>query len=93
MIRKHNLESDMGIHSYTLGINQFGDMVNIINYFSSFYFLFLYLKTNEEFRKQMNGYKINLKSQSDQMDRHTFFAPSNVVLPDSVGKLLTLSLF
>ncbi len=38
MIRKHNLESDMGIHSYTLGINQFGDMVNIINYFSSFYF-------------------------------------------------------
>ncbi len=41
----------------------------------------------------MNGYKINLKSQSDQMDRHTFLAPSNVVLPDSVGKLLILSLF
>jgi hypothetical protein len=29
MIRKHNLESDMGVHSYTLEMNKFGDMVNI----------------------------------------------------------------
>jgi hypothetical protein len=29
MIGKNNLESDIGLHSYTLGMNQFGDMVNI----------------------------------------------------------------
>jgi len=28
MIGKNNLESDIGLHSYTLGMNQFGDMVN-----------------------------------------------------------------
>jgi hypothetical protein len=27
MINRHNLETDMGLHSYTLKINQFGDMV------------------------------------------------------------------
>ncbi len=29
MIHKHNLEFDFGLHSYTLEMNQFGDMVNI----------------------------------------------------------------
>ncbi len=70
IIRKHNLESDMGLHTYTLEMNKFGDL------------------TNEEFRKQMNGLKMNLQNTSTyKMDRHTFLAPSNVVLPDSVGKL------
>jgi hypothetical protein len=32
MIHKHNLEFDVGLHSYTLEINQFGDMVNIYIY-------------------------------------------------------------
>jgi hypothetical protein len=41
----------------------------------------------------MNGYKMDLKSGSDQIDRHTFLPPKNVVLPDTVGKLLILSLF
>ena len=29
MIYKHNLEFDLGLHSYTLEMNQYGDMVNI----------------------------------------------------------------
>jgi len=29
MIHQHNLEFDLGLHSYTLEMNQFGDMVNI----------------------------------------------------------------
>jgi hypothetical protein len=28
MIHQHNLEFDLGMHNYTLEINQFGDMVN-----------------------------------------------------------------
>ena len=26
-IRKHNLEADLGLHSYTLGMNKYGDLV------------------------------------------------------------------
>ncbi|CAF4924504.1 unnamed protein product, partial [Rotaria socialis] len=66
LIRKHNLESDLGIHSYTLEMNQFGDM------------------TNEAFRNQMNGFKMNLKGTINHADHHIFSAPSNVALPDSV---------
>jgi len=63
-IRKHNLEADMGLHTYTLGMNRFGDM------------------TNEEFRAQMNGFKVT--TTTDNFDRHTFLAPSNVVIPAAV---------
>jgi len=41
----------------------------------------------------MNGFKADLKIESNEMDRHTFLAPKNVVLADTVGKLLILSLF
>ena len=27
IIRKHNLEHDLGLHSYTLGMNKYGDLV------------------------------------------------------------------
>ncbi|CAF1383361.1 unnamed protein product [Adineta steineri] len=62
-IHKHNLEVDLGLHSYTLAMNQFGDM------------------TNEEFRKQMNGYKM---PSEDEINYQIFSAPANLVLPDSV---------
>jgi len=63
-IRSHNLEADLGVHTYTLGMNKYGDM------------------TNEEFVKQMNGFKMTEDRQSG--DRHTFIAPSNVKIPASV---------
>jgi len=62
-IQKHNLEADLGLHTYTLGMNRFGDL------------------THEEFKQQMNGLKV---SENVDFDRHTFLAPSNVVLPDAV---------
>ncbi len=27
IIRKHNLEADLGLHTYTLGMNKYGDLV------------------------------------------------------------------
>ncbi|CAF0975592.1 unnamed protein product [Rotaria sordida] len=65
-IRKHNLEADLDIHTYTLGMNRFGDM------------------THEEFKTQMNGFRMSAKTQTDEYDRHTFLAPSNVVIPAAV---------
>ena len=32
-IRKHNLEHDMGLHKYTMGMNRFGDLVRIWNFY------------------------------------------------------------
>jgi len=40
--------------------------------------------THEEFKKQMNGLKISADADKSDFDRHTFLAPSNVVLPDAV---------
>ncbi|CAF3327923.1 unnamed protein product, partial [Rotaria sp. Silwood2] len=65
-IQKHNLEADLGMHTYTLGMNRFGDM------------------THEEFKKQMNGFKMSAKTETTEFDRHTFLAPSNVAIPDAV---------
>jgi len=36
----------------------------------------------------MNGFKMNANTNVEKHDRHTFLAPSNVVIPDSVGKFL-----
>ncbi|CAF1024289.1 unnamed protein product [Rotaria magnacalcarata] len=65
-IQNHNLEADLGLHTYTLGMNRFGDMAH------------------EEFVKQMNGFKMSAKAESDDFDRHTFLAPSNIALPAAV---------
>ncbi len=36
----------------------------------------------------MNGFKMNANINVEKHDRHMFLAPSNVVIPDSVGKFL-----
>jgi len=66
IIRKHNLEADLGLHTYTLGMNKYGDL------------------TNEEFNRQMNTFNANLRKEDSTLDRHTFRAPANFELPDSV---------
>jgi len=40
--------------------------------------------TNEEINKQMNGLDLSLKDKVNGLDRHTYRAPANVVLPDAV---------
>jgi hypothetical protein len=40
MIDRHNLEVRLGLHSYTLNVNQFGDMVNMYNIIDKIYFSF-----------------------------------------------------
>jgi hypothetical protein len=45
MINQHNLEADFGLHSYTLKVNQFADMVQQwIFYFLFQFFLFRLMK-------------------------------------------------
>jgi cathepsin K len=34
MIEKHNLEADLGVHTYTMKVNQFADLVSLF-YFQS----------------------------------------------------------
>jgi cathepsin L len=66
IIRTHNLEADLGLHTYTLGMNKYGDL------------------TNAEFNRQMNGFNASLRNQNGAVDRHTYRAPANFILPDSV---------
>jgi cathepsin L len=66
IIRKHNLEHDLGLHSYTLGMNKYGDL------------------TNDEFNQIMNKYRVALRVENSTIDRHTYRAPANVQLPNSV---------
>jgi len=65
-IRKHNLEADLGVHTYTMKMNAFGDL------------------THEEFKKQMNGFKMSAKVDKSEFDHHTFIAAAHVTLPAAV---------
>jgi hypothetical protein len=33
----------------------------------------------------MNGFKVSVNADTSSFDRHTFLAPSNVLIPDAVG--------
>jgi hypothetical protein len=33
-IRQHNLEADLGIHTFTLGMNRFGDLVGFFHHYT-----------------------------------------------------------
>ena len=85
MIEQHNQQFHLGLHSYALQINRFADLVNKIILFSmminssSFF-----SKTNEEFRKQMNRFQMN---SNEEINGQIYSSASNVVLPDSVGKM------
>ena len=61
-INQHNLEESLGLHTYRVGINKYGDM------------------TNQEFVKQMNGYKLSTSNKEGSK----FLKPSSVEIPDSV---------
>ena len=78
MIHKHNLEADLGLHTYTLGINSFSDMVNIHYFFSS-------LNPLIHVGRQTKCLHMSLKDQVNGLSRETFVSPANFQLPDSIG--------
>ncbi|CAF1206686.1 unnamed protein product [Adineta ricciae] len=66
LIKKHNLEADLGLHTYTLGMNKYADL------------------TNQEFVKQMNGFRRPSNLSFPQTCDTEYVAPSNFKRPDSV---------
>ncbi|CAF0999009.1 unnamed protein product [Rotaria sordida] len=67
-INQHNLETDLGLHTYTLKINKFADMTHEE-----------FLRTMVGGFKRRSTTEI-----SSTFDRHTFLPPSNVVIPPSI---------
>ncbi|CAF4645372.1 unnamed protein product [Rotaria socialis] len=77
MINQHNFEANLGLHTYTLTINQFADMTydEIVRTISNKYTMSL-------------ATKISTKS-----DRQIFRPPSNLSIPATVGQYLLTELF
>ena len=91
VIAKHNIEADMGHHSYRLGMNEYGDLVSLIKnrYFTSMgvYICTMQFKllnfpscqTTEEATAMLNGVR-----SSDFVNGSTFIPPNNLKLPKTV---------
>lgn len=91
-ISKHNKEFQKGIHSFDLGMNQFGDLVIdafyllVINFRNEIIIhckFFVRFKTNEEFVKIFNGYNATLKESTVQSSKVFKYDP-NLQVPDSI---------
>ena len=90
VIAKHNIEADMGHHSYRLGMNEYGDLVSLITnryftgmemYISSYNLNshFPACQTTEEATAMLNGVR-----RSDFVNGSTFLPPNNLKLPKTV---------
>ncbi|KAL8615243.1 hypothetical protein ACOMHN_050284 [Nucella lapillus] len=76
-IQRHNLEADLGVHSYFLGVNEFADMPN-----KEFVQKMTGYRPNKEFVQRMNGYRVR---QGPSPGASHYLAPSNLGdLPDTV---------
>jgi len=69
LIRKHNLEADLGLHTYTLGMNRFGDMT--VQEFSKQMNVFDVVSANKS--RNLGGRKLHVSSnvEADAVDWRT----------------------
>lgn len=88
-IAAHNMLHEKGKVSYTLAMNQFGDMVNfgshlceVRDWFESLKPKFLnLLQLHSEFLAKMYGYSSDALTECDSV---TFIPPYNVTIADSI---------
>lgn len=84
-INQHNKEYKMGRHTYTLKMNEFGDMVSLLTWLEvALNIFFLSLQSHREFIDTMNGFKRNYGDSMAKRHASTFLAPHNILIPDAV---------